>query len=1167
MKRFTVLLLAFSLVIGQVYAASDADNGTLVPEVLFESDFENGLEASSGEIRVNNASVANVDGRNVLKADSQSGVSQFTVYADTSSPREATLVSFDMNFSKTTTRGYMDIFRPVKEGEQPSFEADKIYRSLYVCQDGRLSYFESFMPPCGTRVVNSLLYQVNQWYHYDMWIDYSKGEVSYFVDGVEQTVLPITDEFIGMGGFRMTVENMNGGAVYLFDNMRVVNFPKRGAKVPYEGIGIPENFESPVTIEYKTEENNLGFIFLKKEAEFSATFKNALDTSKNVSIRTTVRNDENRVTDTREQNLSLDSGEEQKLKIGTKVDKFGFYYLDTKVSDADSGELLSEQSLQFSVVNAPPEGLRNKRIGFTDHTADGHGIDEAERKTKLFADLGTGVYRIDLNYIYCPGYRTGNYTLDEAHINQIRMVDDNDMKICAILTWGKIPPVTDAEYKEWEKYVEEMIRQINENKAEGAEVTYEVWNEYNGAGFNYIGATSKDYVELLKHTYPVVKRLDPKAEVWGLVASPTIKPNAPQDAIDWVREVFEYGGGEYMDSACIHTYTHAAAEDFHTKRGMFLEETRELLDEFGYNDMEIQVSEMGWTTPGVTDEIGQASYIVRWAVMVYDSLDEIQWYCNQEKQTTSSHENGFGFMRTWSKGAAGNYPPYGAKPVLLSYANYNSIMTDAVFEKEIEKTENGTHMYRFKLRDGNRAVVAWNSSDAKETIALKLDAPRVTVYDLYGNPTELSPINGKYTMDISGCPIYIVGEFTECEKAEPELHNLTGKVETTENDVAYIHISNNTGKEIEIETDLPENITESARTNEKISFVTGGNSVENEKIHVRIKNKETGGCCYEYEIPVEYRDIVSYELKPSYYRNGRWQCILEIKNNKYSGSVSGTAVIKEPQELADETGELKFSNLLPRDVKRFRINVPQELAGAHMNAVIDLGLSDGKAYTDIKNSVYMTAMARMKKPPVIDGTLGYGEWNKSMPMLINNESQIRLQPDWSGPDDLSAKIFCAYDEDNFYIGAEVTDDVLHDEDEMARAWACDSIQFAFAKKNIASAARTEYGIALVNGVPKVDRYSFIGVNTGIINEKDVEIYEGVELQVKREGSRTIYEAKFPWEQIYGEETDVTRLNEVYFSVLVNENDGAGRNGWLEYCGGIGDSKNAALFIPVTLEKK
>ncbi|MDO5310521.1 MAG: sugar-binding protein, partial [Clostridia bacterium] len=236
-------------------------------------------------------------------------------------------------------------------------------------------------------------------------------------------------------------------------------------------------------------------------------------------------------------------------------------------------------------------------------------------------------------------------------------------------------------------------------------------------------------------------------------------------------------------------------------------------------------------------------------------------------------------------------------------------------------------------------------------------------------------------------------------------------------------------------------------------------------------------------------------------------------------------------------------------------------------AVIDLGLSYGMAYTGIKNSEYMTAMARMKKPPVIDGTLSYGEWNKSMPMLINNESQIRLQPDWSGPDDLSAKIYCAYDEDNFYIGAEVTDDVLYDEDELARAWACDSIQFAFAKKNIASAVRTEYGIAMVNGVPKVDRYSFIGVNTGIINEKDVETYEGVELQVKREGSRTIYEAKFPWEQIYGEETDVTRLDEVYFSVLVNENDGAGRNGWLEYCGGIGDSKNAALFIPVTLDKK
>ena len=683
----------------------------------------------------------------------------------------------------------------------------------------------------------------------------------------------------------------------LLDDIKIINFPERGGRVALTGVAVPENFENPVTIEFPAEDNRLGFIFMGKSAAFNAVFKNVRGNTQSVSAEMTVLDESRNVLLNKKKEMTLNPGAEEEVRFDASLNEFGFYFLNTRIRDA-SGIVLAEKEFRFSVVNGGSGKLNNK-VGFMDHTAYGHGLAEMERKMRLMAEAGVGRLRLEFNRSETD-YESGTYKIDEALMNQVECMAEHGIGLMAILTYGKIPPTTDSEYAEWEKYVEAIVKQL---KGKNGDIIYEVWNEYNGAGFNYIGADTSDYVNLLKHTYPVVKRNDESACVNGLVVSPQNtedNESVEQDAIDWIREVIQNGGGEYMDSACIHTYTHAAAEDFHTKRGMFLGETRELLDEFGYPDMEIQVSEMGWTTPGVTDEIGQASYIVRWAVMVYNQLDEIHWYCNQEKQTTSSHENGFGFIRTWSKGAAGNYPPYGAKPVLLSYANYNSIMTDAVFEKEIEKTENGTHMYQFRLRDGKGAVVAWNSSDAKETIALKLDAPRVTVYDLYGNPTELSPINGKYTMDISGCPIYIVGEFAECEKVEPELLNLTGKVETTENDVAYIHISNKTGKEIELETDLPENIIESARTNEQISFVTGGNSVENEKIHVRIKDKETGGCCYEYEIPVEYRDIVSYELKPSYYRNGRWQCILEIKNNKYSGSVSGTAVIKEPQELADE---------------------------------------------------------------------------------------------------------------------------------------------------------------------------------------------------------------------------------------------------------------------------
>ena len=72
---------------------------------------------------------------------------------------------------------------------------------------------------------------------------------------------------------------------------------------------------------------------------------------------------------------------------------------------------------------------------------------------------------------------------------------------------------------------------------------------------------------------------------------------------------------------------------------------------------------------------------------------------------------------------------------------------------------------------------------------------------------------------------------------------------------------------------------------------------------------------------------------------------------------------------------------------------------------------------------------------------------------------------------------------------------------------------------------------------------------------------------KRNGDITVYEAKFPWEQIFGEKIDVFKMTDLVFSILVNENDGLGRTGWIEYAGGIGNGKNPGEFIRVKLNRK
>lgn len=80
------------------------------------------------------------------------------------------------------------------------------------------------------------------------------------------------------------------------------------------------------------------------------------------------------------------------------------------------------------------------------------------------------------------------------------------------------------------------------------------------------------------------------------------------------------------------------------------------------------------------------------------------------------------------------------------------------------------------------------------------------------------------------------------------------------------------------------------------------------------------------------------------------------------------------------------------------------------------------AVVDQNSEVRATATAwKVLESIVIDGDLS--EWNTSTPLVLEDESQlIRDGEYWSGLDDLSARVYLMWDEDNLYIGAEVTED-------------------------------------------------------------------------------------------------------------------------------------------------
>lgn len=748
-RRILAVILAAALLPLHISVAFGAGE-TAEKNVVFDAPIDIDFSASVGSITGTNLSVQTEGNRgDVIRASSVSSVATMEVMASAAQECEATVISMDVSFDRTTARGYMDIF----DGLSGSTNASLTPRGWYITQEGTISYFESFMPPTGTRVQSYMRYEANKWYHLDLWIDYREMKAYYFADGIEIGCVPFDKSPKSVRGFRMTVDRTGGGANYYFDNIKIVNFMERGAATDENGImGIPENFSTPVALEYNTADNNLGFIFTDKDIRFKGIVKNNREEQKNIVIKTTITDEDGNSID--EKNISKSLGEMSgdAFDLTARVEKYGYYYLNTVVSDAASGAVVSEKKFQFSVANAP-SGVKNEKFGFADHTADGQGTEEMERKIKQMADIGVKTLRAEFNK-HTTDYTSGTYELDESHKKLVELASENGMDLIAILTYGKIPPVTEEEYAEWTKYVGAVAEQL---KGKFENITYEVWNEYNGAGFNYIGATTDDYVNLLKATYPAVKAADETAKVAGFAVSPANIEDDPEtvtiDAIDWVEDVLKKGGGDYMDKASIHIYTHSYPEKTNTKRGKFLGDVRGLLEEYGYGDMKIDITEIGWTTDGVVSERSLADWIVRWMVMNCNEYDRVCWYVNQEKQTASRFENLYGFTRAWSKQYAGEYPAYAAKPGYLSAANYNTQMSGAIF---IEKCETGSNTYNYKFKDGagNGLYVAWKRGAAAAT-EIATDTENVSVVDVFGNPYAFEKTDGGISLVLSESPVYI----------------------------------------------------------------------------------------------------------------------------------------------------------------------------------------------------------------------------------------------------------------------------------------------------------------------------------------------------------------------------------------------------------------------------
>lgn len=187
------------------------------------------------------------------------------------------------------------------------------------------------------------------------------------------------------------------------------------------------------------------------------------------------------------------------------------------------------------------------------------------------------------------------------------------------------------------------------------------------------------------------------------------------------------------------------------------------------------------------------------------------------------------------------------------------------------------------------------------------------------------------------------------------------------------------------------------------------------------------------------------------------------------------------------------------------------------------------------------AAARFDKPTVSLGRANTVSLFEATPMQ---------ELHFHGDADLSAQANLARVPEGLLLSLQVQDDIHVQKEVPGVEWQGDSLQFALS---LPTGQTYEWMVALGEDGPHA---RLVGAPAGIATGP-VQL----PLTIRREGTKTLYDLVIPSKLPGNGPTLPDRFS---FSFLVNDNDGGGRKGWIEWTPGIGRSKDPTQYKPLVV---
>ena len=874
--------------------------------------------------------------------------------------------------------------------------------------------------------------------------------------------------------------------------------------------------------------------------------------------------------------VQLKKGESKEVDIDFgEVKRCGIYRYEIDI-ESESPDIHSNMYMfDIAVLKTDPNGEANEDVYLNTHFgwyADAEKTDMGVSVLKKgnFAGLREGLYWAAL-------YRTGVLSwADYTNRAIIDALQKYNLKITPQLAYAPVQitghnwalPKGEKQLKEWQKYVRYLAELLKDSVDH-----WEVWNEPDISSFNVNNDPPEVYSDMFVAAAKVLHEVDPTAKVNG----PSVTNMKSDYTFDWFKRALAAGMGEVADEMSIHAYSHNAPEEADMET--IVSKYKELFATYGIEDPSIINTELGFTT--ADDYVGteeRKGYLNARSALYFKARDltDIFEFYNFEKKGTvlTDREDQFGVVSGGYDECAVRGKFFVPTDSYVIMSAYNYVMANTVADGIYDSDDGNLFISKFKSRKFNSDIVSLYTINEPAEVTLNLGADKVTCYDYMGNENTVYGKNGVFTFTADEKPMYISGNISRVEILKNSALFSCSKTNGSiaKNDVNEYKIYQHTDGEYKVEVLLP-----------SCAEVVSAGSFEDGTASVKIKNNAEIGDSFDISFNIISSDektvqslgytVTSHAvMEPSLtaqLRDGKnlnaWNSLLRINNLSSEKPVKGKLNFISPESFA-QMGDIDIGVIPKSSSGELKVSLPDIIKKGRQTVEYSVTLDSGEEYRFSEN--FETALATYATvKPKIDGIIDDGEWNTDAVMYADSAEQVVQMYDWSGPQDLSGRSGVMWDEDNFYLFAEVTDDVFCQNNPPDKIWAGDGMQFgvsynegkfvAFGQKSMTF---HEIGIALAADGPVA--YRTISQD----NYHSLGICEDANLAITRNGNKTTYEFSIPWNKLLKDGEQPAEGDEIGYSFIFNDDDGYGRRGWIQCGGGIAPVKNTGLFMQLKLIK-